>query len=126
MCNTSDQSAENTRTLRPYHTTASCTCTLQAISNAYPADAVAPALAAEALMNLSPWQFYEPGSYTAREVTPAVLQLLKTSLDRDPLQPLASHLLIHLVEASEPGRGHNAAGADTICLSPCTAASILR
>ncbi|PNH11132.1 hypothetical protein TSOC_002057 [Tetrabaena socialis] len=93
-------------------------------------DADAPALAAEALANTSPWDFFDPRTDAPREATPLVLSLLNESLWRDPRQPLTLHLhrfnigawshpIIHVTEALPAGRGPARAGvaepsADTL------------
>ncbi|GFR52642.1 hypothetical protein Agub_g15233 [Astrephomene gubernaculifera] len=80
------------------------------IAACWPGDADAPALAAEALANTRPWDFWDPITGEPREVTPLVLQLINMSLTRDPLQPLALHLHIHTTEQLPAGRGADRAG----------------
>ncbi|KXZ46037.1 hypothetical protein GPECTOR_47g312 [Gonium pectorale] len=80
------------------------------IAGCFPDDADAPALAAEALANTVPWDFWDPVTDSPREPTPMVLALLNESLSRDPLQPLALHLHIHVTEALPAGRGPTRAG----------------
>ena len=87
----------------------------------YPDDSDVGALAAEALMDLRPWdQWTHAGK--PQPGTDDVLQILDAVLAKSPKHPLALHLLIHAVEASphpekadiaaerlrdlEPGLGH--------------------
>jgi tetratricopeptide (TPR) repeat protein len=76
----------------------------------FPADLDAAALAAEALMDLHPWDLYtvdeKPQPWTAE-----ILGLLEEVLARDPDHPGANHYYIHAVEASaEPDRALASAG----------------
>ncbi|KAG2491655.1 hypothetical protein HYH03_010025 [Edaphochlamys debaryana] len=73
------------------------------IAACWPQDPDAPALAAEALANLTPWDFWDPVTHDPRETTPIVLALIKEALDRNPRHPLASHLHIHVTEALPSG-----------------------
>lgn len=69
----------------------------------FPDDPDAQVLHADALMNLSPWNYWtregEP-----RPATPAILASLESVLDRMPEHPGACHLFIHAVEANIPER----------------------
>jgi tetratricopeptide (TPR) repeat protein len=70
-----------------------------AVARAYPDDLDAQALAADALMNLTPWKLWsrsgQPNTYTLQ-----LVQLLEGVLQRDPQHLGANHLYIHAVEAS--------------------------
>ncbi|GIL87576.1 hypothetical protein Vretimale_14732 [Volvox reticuliferus] len=71
------------------------------VASCFPNDANALALAAEAYANLSPWDFAEPlGGSTGipPDGTKQIIRLLQKSLKRDPLNPLALHLMIHVTE----------------------------
>jgi tetratricopeptide (TPR) repeat protein len=69
----------------------------------YPEDGDVGALYAEALMDLHPWDLYEQDG-TAKPWTPEVVTLLEDLLAEHPDHPLANHLYIHAVEASnDPG-----------------------
>jgi tetratricopeptide (TPR) repeat protein len=65
----------------------------------YPDDLDAQTLAADALMNLTPWKLWsrdgKPNTYTLELVA-----LLEGVLQRDPLHIGANHMYIHAVEAS--------------------------
>lgn len=66
---------------------------------AYPNDADVGALAAEAMMDLRPWdQWTLDGK--AQPGTDEVIRILDEVLERSPGHPLALHLMIHAVEAS--------------------------
>lgn len=78
----------------------------------YPGDADVGALAAEALMDLHPWDLWTADG-TPQPWTPEIVQTLEAVLRIDPRHPMATHLYIHAVEASpEPGRAD--AAADTL------------
>jgi tetratricopeptide (TPR) repeat protein len=57
-------------------------------------------LFAEALMNLSPWDYWEADAKTPKGRHAEVLSTLETVLARNPDHPAAIHLYIHAVEAS--------------------------
>jgi tetratricopeptide (TPR) repeat protein len=82
---------------------------MQALREKYADDADIGVLAAEALMNLRPWDLYtqdgqpQPG-------TEAIVALIEAVLGRSPDHPMANHLYIHAVEAStRPERAAKAA-----------------
>ncbi|MGI9518838.1 MAG: tetratricopeptide repeat protein [Pirellulaceae bacterium] len=62
-------------------------------------DPLVPALLAESLMNLNPWNQWTPEGEAA-EGTAEIVDVLETALERWPDQPLLCHLYIHAVEAS--------------------------
>ncbi len=72
-----------------------------AVARAYPDDPDAATLAADALMNLSPWFYWLPDGQP-RPATPQILALLEAVIARLPDHPGACHLYIHAVEAAEP------------------------
>ena len=74
----------------------------------YPDDPGVVTLYADALMNLSPWNFWTRDGQP-RESTPEILRSLETALDQDPDHAGALHLLIHAVEARYPERAEEAA-----------------
>jgi tetratricopeptide (TPR) repeat protein len=66
----------------------------------YPADLDAASLYAEALMDLSPWNFWmKDGS--PQPWTPEILEMLESVLKKDSDHVGANHFYIHVVEASE-------------------------
>lgn len=80
-----------------------------AVAEQYPDDADALTIYAEALMDLTPWNFWtaegEPTEYTER-----ILTTLEAALAIDPNHPAANHYYIHATEASQdPGRALDSA-----------------
>src|SRR5690606_5045870 len=65
-------------------------------------------LYAEALMDLSPWQYWTREG-KPREHTPLILEQLEDVLARNPDHPGANHFYIHAVEAVQPERAVGAA-----------------
>lgn len=79
----------------------------------YPGDDDAAAIYAEALMNTMPWNYWSADG-TARPETEKVIAALDRIVARSPRHPLALHLYIHAVEASDnPGRAEDEADALT-------------
>lgn len=74
-----------------------------ALADRYPDDAELQALAAEALMDLSPWNYWTRDG-AARPDTPRILARLEGVIARDSTHPGACHLYIHAVEAAYPER----------------------
>ena len=71
----------------------------------YPGDADIGALYAEAMMDLHPWDLWEP-SGEPKPWTPEIVQTLEHILQISPRHPGAHHFYIHAVEASQtPYRG---------------------
>ena len=66
-------------------------------------DAAALATAAEALMNLHPWDYYLPNG-SMKETAIHAESLANAALALDADNPLANHLIIHLSEASSSDR----------------------
>jgi hypothetical protein len=85
---------------------------MEAVSDKYPGNHDAAALFSEALMNTIPWNYWaEDGN--PRPDTVKVISKLETVLEQRPGHPLALHLYIHALEASNaPGRA--AAAADRL------------
>jgi tetratricopeptide (TPR) repeat protein len=57
-------------------------------------------LYAESLMNLAPWDYWEPGGVKPKGETAQAIAALETVLSRNPNHPGAIHYYIHMVEAS--------------------------
>lgn len=70
---------------------------------AFPADLEARVLYADALMNLSPWNYWNSDN-SPRPGTRTVLAQLDSVLRKRPDHPGACHLYIHAVEAAYPER----------------------
>jgi tetratricopeptide (TPR) repeat protein len=77
----------------------------------YPRDADITLLYVEALMNLSPWDYWEAAGARPKGRTAEILARLEKVLRRQPDHPGAIHYYIHMVEAStNPGRALPYAG----------------
>ncbi len=70
-----------------------------AVSREFPLDSDVAALAAEALMDLQPWDLWTRAGAPKGRVN-EILALLERALDIDATNPLANHLYIHATEAS--------------------------
>jgi tetratricopeptide (TPR) repeat protein len=78
---------------------------MQALMKKYPDDLDAATLYAESLMNLRPWQLWNPDGTPAPR-TPEILAVLEGVISGDPDHTGANHLYIHAIEASpHPARG---------------------
>lgn len=69
----------------------------------FPHDIEIQVLHADALMNLSPWNYWTRAG-EPRPATPLILERLERTLAENPDHPGACHLFIHAVEATEPAR----------------------
>lgn len=79
------------------------------LAGQYPEDMTAAAIYAEALMNTMPWNYWSDDGI-AKPETAAVIDSLDRVLVKEPDHPLALHLYIHALEASnDPGRAEAAA-----------------
>jgi tetratricopeptide (TPR) repeat protein len=74
-----------------------------AVARIYPDDLDAQALAAEALMDLRPWNYWTP-QRTPYPGTEEMVRLLEGVIARNPEHPGACHFYIHAVEAVTPER----------------------
>jgi tetratricopeptide (TPR) repeat protein len=72
------------------------------VAEAHPGDLELKALVAEAIMDLSPWNYWSQGQ--PRPQTDAMLKQIDDVLAVSPDHPGACHLLIHAVEAHDPAR----------------------
>lgn len=82
---------------------------MRAVRAAFPSDPDVAALTAEALMDLHPWDLYEP-SGAPKPWTAPILEATEAALALSPRHPMANHLYIHAIEgSSNPGRGTRAA-----------------
>ena len=80
------------------------------VARTYPDDDDLQALAAEALMDAQPWDYWEADYRTPKGYTAEILEILETVLARNPEHPAAIHLYIHVTEASnDPYRAEAAA-----------------
>jgi len=75
------------------------------VAKKYPLDPEAQVVYADAIMNLSPWNYYADRGKTPRPQTAELVATLERTIERYPNHPGACHLYIHAVEAStNPGR----------------------
>lgn len=72
-----------------------------ALSDKYPDDLELAVLAAEAGMDTQPWDYWKPGGKEPKGRTADVQKRLEGVLAKKPDHPMAIHLYIHLVEASD-------------------------
>lgn len=80
------------------------------VSERYPDDDMIMVLAAEAAMNVQPWNYWKADGLTPLPWAARAITLVEKVLARNPDQPEAQHLYIHLTEASHtPGRAEAAA-----------------
>lgn len=69
-------------------------------ARSFPNDDTVQVLFAEALMDLSPWDYWEAGGATPKGRTQEIVDALERVLERNPTHPGAIHYYIHAVEAS--------------------------
>jgi tetratricopeptide (TPR) repeat protein len=82
---------------------------MRQVAARFPDDADVQTLAAEALMDLHPWDLWEKNG-KAKPWTAEIVALLEKALALDPRHPGANHFYIHAVEASkEPERAMQSA-----------------
>ena len=80
------------------------------VATRFPADDDIAAITAEALMDMQPWDYWEVGGRTPKGRIGEAIALIERVLARSPDHPQASHLYIHLMEASAtPGKAEAAA-----------------
>lgn len=83
---------------------------LAALSAAHPEDDILMVAAGQAAMEVSPWEYWQADGRTPLPWGARAIRLIETVLARNPDQPQAQHLYIHLTEASTtPGRAEKAA-----------------
>jgi tetratricopeptide (TPR) repeat protein len=81
---------------------------LREVVRQYPDDLEVATLLAEALMDLSPWNYWTPDGQP-RADTREILAQLERVIARNPSHPGANHFYIHAVEAVQPERALPAA-----------------
>jgi hypothetical protein len=75
------------------------------VAKKYPRDPEAQTVYADAIMNLSPWNYYTDRGAKLRPQTAELVATLERTIKQYPDHPGACHLYIHAVEASTtPGR----------------------
>jgi tetratricopeptide (TPR) repeat protein len=81
---------------------------MRQVAQQYPDDLDAATLFAEALMDTTPWDYWQEDGTPKPEGT-EIIATLEAVLDQDPYHPGALHLYIHAVEAERPELAASAA-----------------
>ncbi len=79
-----------------------------AVARRFPDDPDVGSLYAEALMDTTPWDYWEADG-SPKPVTKTILTTLERVMTSHPAHPLANHLYIHAVEKEHPEQGLAAA-----------------
>lgn len=74
------------------------------LAQAYPDDPHAQVLYGEALMDTTPWAYWQENG-DAKPITDTILATFESVMETHPEHPGANHLYIHTVEAQQPKRG---------------------
>lgn len=88
------------------------------VARRFPADDDVAVMAAEAVMDTSPWNYWEADKKTPIGRSGEAVRLVETVLARNPAHVQAAHLYIHLLEASDPARAEAAADRLSTPLAP--------
>lgn len=79
-----------------------------AVAKRFPADDTIALIAAEAVMDTQPWDYWEADRRTPKGRVGMAIGLVEGVLSRNPDHPQADHLYIHLMEASaNPGKAEH-------------------
>jgi tetratricopeptide (TPR) repeat protein len=81
------------------------------LAAAHPGNDEIAVLAAEAAMDTSPWNYWQPGTRQPRPRIDKAVALIEGVLARHPGHQEAAHLYIHLMEYVDPARAEKAADA---------------
>ncbi len=74
---------------------------MEKVASQFPDDNEIAVLYAESVMDLSPWDYWQPGGREPNRQSVAIVPTLERVLARDPNHPGAIHYYIHAVEASD-------------------------
>jgi tetratricopeptide (TPR) repeat protein len=77
---------------------------MKAVASRFPKDAEIATLYSDALMNVAPWDYWEPGGKQLRPAVADLTPTLERVLKQNPNHAGAIHLYIHAVEASDNPR----------------------
>src|SRR6516165_4548937 len=80
---------------------AAYTLAMEKVATQFPDDNEIAVLYAESVMDLSPWNYWQPGGHAPNQQSEAIVPTLERVLARDPNHPGAIHYYIHAVEASD-------------------------
>ncbi|WP_312165845.1 tetratricopeptide repeat protein [Phenylobacterium sp.] len=91
------------------------------VARRFPADDDVAVLAAEAVMDTSPWNYWEADRKTPVGRSGEAVRLVETVMSRNPAHVQAGHLYIHLLEAADAQRAEAAADRLASPLAPSAA-----
>lgn len=91
------------------------------VARRFPTDDDVAVLAAEAVMDTTPWNYWQPDKKTPVGRSAEAVRLVETVLARNPGQVQAAHLYIHLLEAADARRAEAAADGLAKGLAPSAA-----
>lgn len=74
---------------------------MEKVATQFPDDNEIAVLYAESVMDLSPWNYWQPGGHAPNPQSGPIVPTLERVLARDPNHPGAIHYYIHAVEASD-------------------------
>ncbi|HWX60793.1 MAG TPA: hypothetical protein VN024_20105, partial [Bradyrhizobium sp.] len=74
---------------------------MEKVAAQFPDDNEIVVLYAESVMDLSPWNYWQPGGHAPNQQSEPIVPTLERVLARDPNHPGAIHYYIHAVEASD-------------------------
>jgi tetratricopeptide (TPR) repeat protein len=74
---------------------------MEKVAKQFPDDDEIATLYAEAVMDLSPWNYWKPGGHEPNPQSVPIVPTLERVLARNPTHPGAIHYYIHAVEASD-------------------------
>lgn len=89
-----------------------------AVARRFPTQDEIAVLAAEAVMDTSPWNYWQPDGTTPVGRSAEAVRLVEGVLARTPRHPQAAHLYIHLMENSADPRRAEAAADRLVPLAP--------
>jgi len=88
------------------------------VARRFPADDDVAVLAAEAVMDTTPWNYWQADKKTPVGRSGEAVRLIEAVLQRNPAHVQAEHLYIHLMEAADPRRAEAAADRLSDPLAP--------
>ena len=94
-----------------------------AVAARFPEHGEVAVLTAEAVMDTSPWNYWEADRRTPIGRIGEAVRLIEGVVARTPGHPQAAHLYIHLLEASDPARAE--AAADRLATLPSSAGHLV-
>lgn len=92
-----------------------------AVTGKFPANDDVAVLAAEAVMDTTPWNYWEADKRTPVGRSGEALRLVAGVLERNPRHLQAAHLYVHLLEASDPAKAEAVADRLSASVAPSAA-----